>query len=328
MQLLVSVATASEARAARLGGADVIDAKDPRDGALGAVRSELLGALRNAVGAGRPLSAALGDRGPAALVERRARAAAQVGASFVKLGFRGALAVSQARRRAAAARRGAGPHTGLVLVGYADWRPAHGLEPDALLALAVETGAVGVLLDTVVKDAGLFTRLAPDAIAAWVAPCGLDEDNAPRPEHPRDPGGDRVARDVPGVGERIGGADPAVRREDGEAPGLACGGDLRLLLDQDGPRQTRGQDVRVLIHAEHGHPVRRVVADLDAAEHGADGIGERSASGHDHEPAAWAERGKCLRDEIEGAGFAEESTPHLDDRVNDLCLLRHEGTVS
>src|SRR5437762_2236352 len=103
MQLLVSVAAASEARAARLGGADVIDAKDPRDGALGAVRSELLGALRNAVGAGRPLSAALGDRGPAALVERRARAAAQVGASFVKLGFRGALAVSQARRRAAAA---------------------------------------------------------------------------------------------------------------------------------------------------------------------------------------------------------------------------------
>ena len=169
MQLLVSVAARSEARAARLGGADVIDAKDPRDGALGAVRPELLGALREAVGPGRPLSAALGDHDPAALVERRAGAAAQVGAAFVKLGFRGAAAVSQARCRAAAARRGAGPRTGLVLVGYADWRPAHGLEPDALLALAVETGAVGVLLDTVVKDAGLFTRLAPDAIATWVA---------------------------------------------------------------------------------------------------------------------------------------------------------------
>ena len=52
MQLLVSVAARSEARAARLGGADVIDAKDPRDGALGAVRPELLGALREAVGPG------------------------------------------------------------------------------------------------------------------------------------------------------------------------------------------------------------------------------------------------------------------------------------
>ena len=169
MQLLVSVAAASEARAARLGGADVIDAKDPRDGALGAVRSELLGALRNAVGAGRPLSAALGDRGPAALVERRARGAAQVGASFVKLGFRGALAVSQARRRAAAARRGAGPRTGLVLVGYADWPRVRGIDPAALLALATESGAVGVLLDTALKDAGLFTRLQPDAVATWVA---------------------------------------------------------------------------------------------------------------------------------------------------------------
>jgi uncharacterized protein (UPF0264 family) len=37
MQLLVSVADAREARAARLGGADVIDAKDPSRGALGSV---------------------------------------------------------------------------------------------------------------------------------------------------------------------------------------------------------------------------------------------------------------------------------------------------
>src|SRR6266566_1678864 len=162
MQLLVSVADALEARAALLGGADVIDAKDPRGGALGAVRPERLRTLRDAVGTGRPLSAALGDRGPPALVERRAGAAAQVGAAFVKLGFRGAAAVSQARRRA-------GPRTGLVLVGYADWPRAHGIDPDALLALALESGAVGVLLDTALKDAGLFTRLEPDAVATWVA---------------------------------------------------------------------------------------------------------------------------------------------------------------
>ena len=71
MQLLVSVADASEGRAALLGGADVIDAKDPREGALGAVRREVLGELRAAVGAGRPLSAALGDSGPPVLVECR-----------------------------------------------------------------------------------------------------------------------------------------------------------------------------------------------------------------------------------------------------------------
>src|SRR2546429_5265899 len=148
MQLLVSVADAPEARAALLGGADVIDAKDPRGGALGAVRPERLRTLCDAVGTGRPLSAALGDRGPPALVERRAGAAAQVGAAFVKLGFRGAAAVSQARCRAAAARRGAGPRTGLVLVGYADWRGAHGLQPHAPLPPRAEDGPVGVLRRT------------------------------------------------------------------------------------------------------------------------------------------------------------------------------------
>src|SRR2546430_11962683 len=45
-----------EARAARLGGADVIDAKNPRRGALGAVSEETLRAIGAA--AGRPFSAA------------------------------------------------------------------------------------------------------------------------------------------------------------------------------------------------------------------------------------------------------------------------------
>src|SRR5206468_1296208 len=61
MQLLVSVADAREERAARLGGADVIDAKNPRRGALGAVSEATLRAI--GAEAGRPFSAALGDAG-------------------------------------------------------------------------------------------------------------------------------------------------------------------------------------------------------------------------------------------------------------------------
>ena len=84
----------------------------------------------------------------------------------------------------------------------------------------------------------------------------------------------------------------------------------------------------VLIHAEHGHPVRRVFADVDAAEHGADGVGKRSAPGHDDEPAPRAERSERLRDEIERAGFAEQPAADLDDRVNDRRFAGHEVTVS
>src|SRR5256886_15471281 len=61
MRLLVSVRGPVEARAALAGGADVIDAKDPARGALGAVSAERLAAIRRTGGAVRPVSAALGD---------------------------------------------------------------------------------------------------------------------------------------------------------------------------------------------------------------------------------------------------------------------------
>jgi (5-formylfuran-3-yl)methyl phosphate synthase len=171
MRLLVSVAGPREARAALAGGADVIDAKDPREGALGAVRPTVLRAVGDAVGARRPLSAALGDAVSPATVERRAATAARLGAAFVKVGFAGAGTRARARRLATAARRGAGDGTGVVLVAYADWRRADSLDPGATIALAVEAGAAGVLLDTAIKAGGegLFALLDAAAVGAWAA---------------------------------------------------------------------------------------------------------------------------------------------------------------
>src|SRR2546430_12220651 len=82
MQLLGGGADAREARAAGLGGADVIDAKTPRRGALGAVSEATLRAIRAA--AGHPFSAALGDEGGTAILARRTRVAAQLGATYVR----------------------------------------------------------------------------------------------------------------------------------------------------------------------------------------------------------------------------------------------------
>src|SRR6266487_4188117 len=141
MRLLVSVRGPVEARAAVAGGADVVDAKDPARGALGAVRADRLAAIRRAVGAARPVSAALGDARDDATVA--AAAAAARGVAFVKLGFGGVTSASQAQRLARAARRGAAT-TAVVLVAYADWRRATSLAPDRLLAVAMETGAAGL----------------------------------------------------------------------------------------------------------------------------------------------------------------------------------------
>jgi len=169
MQLLVSVAGPSEARAALAGGADVIDAKDPHNGALGAVRPEALRAIRAAVPSGHPLSVVVGDGGRPEPLARRAAAASRLAAAFAKVGFGGVTTREHARRLAAAAQRGAGGQARLVLVAYADWRRAESLDPGTLIAVAARAGATGVLLDTAVKAAGLFALLDPDAIGAWVA---------------------------------------------------------------------------------------------------------------------------------------------------------------
>jgi uncharacterized protein (UPF0264 family) len=169
MQLLVSVADAREARAARLGGADVIDAKDPRRGALGAVSAASLLAIRAA--GGRPFSAALGDVGSPGVLTRHARAAALVGATYLKVGFRDVVTTAGARARAAAVHGATTAWSGarIVLVAYADWARTGSASPRVVLDVAAASGAAGLLLDTASKHAGLFALWSPEAVEAWVA---------------------------------------------------------------------------------------------------------------------------------------------------------------
>jgi (5-formylfuran-3-yl)methyl phosphate synthase len=167
MQLLVSVANPREARAARAGGADVIDAKDPRRGALGAVAPHRLRAICDAVGADRPISAALGDATQAAGIARAVRTAADAGVTYAKVGFRGIASPARVRGLAAAAVAGASVR--LILVGYADWERAAGPPPTLVLEVAAAVGAAGVLMDTAFKETGLFDLIPRDAVATWVA---------------------------------------------------------------------------------------------------------------------------------------------------------------
>jgi (5-formylfuran-3-yl)methyl phosphate synthase len=172
VQLLVSVASATEAAAALEGGADIVDAKDPRAGALGAVSLDALKEIHAAVNGARPVTAAIGDAGDEAAIERQSFEFAALGTSLVKVGF---AAISSAERIAAviaAARRGveAGSRgrSGVVAVGYAD--DPSSVAPAALVAIAACAGARGVLLDTAHKRGpGLQAVIDPGTLAAWVA---------------------------------------------------------------------------------------------------------------------------------------------------------------
>lgn len=173
MQLLVSVANSTEARHASDGGADLIDAKNPLAGALGAVTLDTLRAIHHAVGGRRVVSAALGDAADEARIERVAFDYSAVGIGFVKVGFAGITDLARVERLIAAAVRGAraGPQRcGVVAVAYADTGRTSSVDATTLVNIAARAGASGVLLDTAQKHGpGLLGLVSPTSLQGWVA---------------------------------------------------------------------------------------------------------------------------------------------------------------
>jgi (5-formylfuran-3-yl)methyl phosphate synthase len=157
MKLLVSVRSVDEALLAARGGADFIDLKEPRQGALGALP---LATIRDCVAALRPfdlpISATIGDRSDdiAAAVHRLA----DCGVDLVKVGI-----------EADAASRGvltmlAGCGRPVVPVLIAD----RGLDP-ALVEFAAGLGFAGLMVDTADKGAGsLFDRVPMPALQHFI----------------------------------------------------------------------------------------------------------------------------------------------------------------
>ncbi|MGN6869017.1 MAG: (5-formylfuran-3-yl)methyl phosphate synthase [Solirubrobacteraceae bacterium] len=173
MKLLVSVVSADEAARAVAGGADIVDVKDPGEGALGAPAPRTLSEVVRAVGGAVPVSVALGDLPDlphtAALA---ARGAALSGATYVKLGLRGVRELERAVAMMSAVADAVAPHTEVIAVAYAD---AEVLDPPSLApawlpALVERTGIAGALVDTFVKDGrGLYAWLSEAELADLIS---------------------------------------------------------------------------------------------------------------------------------------------------------------
>jgi uncharacterized protein (UPF0264 family) len=172
-RLLVSVVRAGEVEAALEGGADLVDLKNPVEGALGAPEPELLRAVRACLPRPLPLSVALGDAPhlPGTLALAAAGAAA-AGADYVKVGLLGSTRADQAvalLRAIVSAARAASAATRVVGVAYADAATAGGLPAALLPRAAADAGAQGVMLDTFRKDGrSTFDVLGTPAVALFV----------------------------------------------------------------------------------------------------------------------------------------------------------------
>ena len=161
VRMLASVRSPEEALFALQAGADLIDAKEPLDGILGAVPAETLRAIVAAVGQRRPVSATVGDLplDPERLCVA-ARLNADCGADFVKIGiFEQPFELSRLQPVPPAL-----DGVPLIAVLFADRSPPLQVA-DALAA----AGWHGVMLDTANKNAGsLRDWTDPDWLAEFV----------------------------------------------------------------------------------------------------------------------------------------------------------------
>ena len=159
---LASVRAAAEAGVAVTGGADIIDAKEPAQGALGRLDERSLRAVLSEVAGMRPVSATIGDL---VLAPKPVREAvldmAGVGVDIVKIGiFDGDL-----RETLDALAPVAASGVRLVAVVFADRRPAF----EAIVDACAAARFYGVMLDTAVKSSGPLTaHLGRQSLAEFV----------------------------------------------------------------------------------------------------------------------------------------------------------------
>ncbi|NIL96900.1 MAG: hypothetical protein GTO53_05345 [Planctomycetales bacterium] len=147
--LLISVCDADEAQLALEGGADLIDVKQPRGGALGAPSPRALAAVSRTVRGRVPLSVAMGELGES--VDRSSLLSIR-GVVFAKVGL--AEAGADWRQRWMSLIAQFPPHVQPVAVAYADQARARSPSPEEVLAVAARVGCQALLVDTYCKDGG------------------------------------------------------------------------------------------------------------------------------------------------------------------------------
>lgn len=145
-RLLVSVRDADEALAAVLAGADLVDAKDPVRGALGALPPETVRAIIARVDGRAITSAVAGEPDDGGALAASVAAIAATGVDYVKVAVRHAMSDDDLARGAAAA-----PGR-LIAVLFAE----SGVASDLVFRLG-RAGFAGAMIDTAGKDGRRLT---------------------------------------------------------------------------------------------------------------------------------------------------------------------------
>ena len=173
MKLLISVTDEKEAAEVIAGGADIIDVKNPKEGALGASFPWVIKRIREITPKNIEVSCALGDAPnlPCA-VSLAALGAATTGVDYVKVGLYGVKTKEEAvylMQNVTKAVKDCNSSIKVVATGYADAERIGSVNPLLVPDIAREAEADVAMIDTAVKDGkNLFAFLTIDQLRSFV----------------------------------------------------------------------------------------------------------------------------------------------------------------
>jgi len=148
--LLASVCSVKEARLALAYGADIIDCKNPHEGALGALDAREIRLIVMNIAGLRPVSATIGDVHNPDVLGEAIQAVSATGVDFIKVGL---FDEQHAEHCLEVLADCSGKHR-LIAVCFADR-----FDPTPLLGDMAARGLAGVMMDTADKAAGRLTEV-------------------------------------------------------------------------------------------------------------------------------------------------------------------------
>jgi uncharacterized protein (UPF0264 family) len=173
LKLLISSTNEEEAIEAIAGGADIIDVKNPKEGALGANFPWIIKRIREITPKNVEVSCALGDvpNLPGA-ISLAALGAATTGVDYIKAGLYGLKTKEEAvylMQNVTRAVRDCNSSIRVVATGYADAKRIGSVNPMLIPDIAHKAEADIAMIDTAVKDGkNLFAFLTSDQLRSFV----------------------------------------------------------------------------------------------------------------------------------------------------------------
>jgi uncharacterized protein (UPF0264 family) len=173
VKLLISPQNLKEAQETILGGADIIDVKNPQEGPLGASYPWVIKQIVEATPKNLEVSCTLGEAPSVpGSISLAALGAASLGVNYVKVGLSGVRTVQEATvllGNVCRAVKTFNPEIKVAATGYADHQRAESIDHMLVLKAAFESEVDVAMIDTAVKDGKrLFDFLATDQLQAFI----------------------------------------------------------------------------------------------------------------------------------------------------------------